>query len=260
MTTAPVLPALFISHGSPMILAEPSPARDFLSSLAGECPRPRAIVAISAHWDTGIAAVSSVDRPKTIHDFYGFPQDLYALTYNAPGAPDVAAQAMVLLAAAGIKAEERQDWGLDHGAWIPLLLAWPQADIPVAQLSIQMSHSPAQHFAQGQALRSLREQGVLILGSGAATHNLRAYFAGGADAMAKTRRFSDWMAQAVIEGRTADLLDYRRLAPDAAHAHPSPDHILPLFTALGAGTPGVAGRILHRSLDGNLSMDAYAFD
>lgn len=251
--------ALFVSHGSPMIAVQPSPAREFLSGLGQTLPRPSAILAISAHWDTPKPMVSTAARPETIHDFGGFPQALYDLRYPAPGAPELAGQVVDLLATARIPVASTQR-GLDHGAWMPLLLGWPQGDIPVTQLSIQAHEDPSHHWRLGQALRPLQDQGVLILASGALTHNLRAYFGGDGRTVARTRIFADWMADAVEQGRTDDLLDYRRRAPEAVSAHPTDEHLLPLFVAMGAGGgAGGPGRVLHRSLDGSLAMDAYAF-
>lgn len=245
------LPTLFVSHGSPMILVEPSPARDFLVGLGAELPRPRAILVVSAHWDSVTPLVSGATHPETIHDFGGFPPELYQFRYPVPGAPDVAMRVQELTGAAITL------HGLDHGAWVPLLLGWPQADIPVTQLSIQTARDPAYHYALGQALAPLRQDGVMILASGALTHNLRAYFRGSPDEAARSQGFADWMAQAVDQGRVDDVLNYRARAPEASHAHPTDEHLLPLFVALGAASG--PGRVLHRSLDGSLAMDAFAF-
>lgn len=245
------MPALFVSHGSPMMAVAPSPARTFLAGLGRLVPRPKAILAVTAHWLTQSPAVSTAARPETIHDFHGFPPELYALRYGAPGAPAVARRVMALTGAAGA------DRGLDHGAWAPLLLGWPEADIPVTQLSVQPHQGPAHHYALGRALAPLRDEGVLILATGALTHNLRAYFGGDGRAVARSQAFADWMAEAVEQGRVDDLLEYRAKAPEAAFAHPTDEHLLPLFVALGAA--GGPGRVLHRSLDGSLAMDAYSW-
>jgi 4,5-DOPA dioxygenase extradiol len=157
---------------------------------------------------------------------------------------------------AALTGADLEPHGLDHGAWVPLLLGWPDADIPVTQLSVQPHLDPAHHYRLGQALAPLRDEGVLILASGALTHNLRAYFRSGTDEVARTQAFADWMAAAVEQGRVDDLLNYRTRAPAAKHAHPTDEHLLPLYVALGAGGPG---KVLHRSLDGSLAMDGYAF-
>jgi len=247
-----LMPTLFVSHGSPMTLVEPSPARDFLRELAGLVPRPRAILAVSAHWTTAEPLVSAAARPPTIHDFHGFPPDLYDLTYPAPGAPDLAGLVARLTGA------EAVEYGLDHGAWVPLLLGWPDADIPVAQLSIQPHQDPTHHYLLGRKLAALRHDGVLILGSGALTHNLRAYFSNDSTATQRSLLFADWMADKVARGSSEDLLAYRPRAPEAAFAHPKDDHLLPLFVALGAGEDGKP-EVIHRSMDGNMAMDAYAW-
>lgn len=246
------LPALFVSHGSPMTLVRPSPAHDFLEGLGEAVPRPQAIVVVSAHWCTPAPKVSVAARPETIHDFHGFPKALYNVEYPALGAPDLAREIKRLSGAAG------EDRGLDHGAWVPLLLGWPDADIPVVSLSVQPDLGPAHHWHLGETLRPLRGQGVLILASGALTHNLRAYFDGDPANTARSQAFAGWMADAVAQGRLGDLLNYREMAPDATFAHPTEEHLLPLFVALGAA--GGPGRVLHRSLDGSLAMDAYAWD
>lgn len=206
---------------------------------------------MSAHWTTAHPLVSATARPRTIHDFHGFPPQLYDLRYDAPGDPELAALV------ARLSGAEPVEYGLDHGAWVPLLLGWPDADIPVLQLSVQPRQNPEHHYRLGQKLAALREDGVLILASGALTHNLRAYFGADANAVPYSRAFADWMAAAVTENRDDDLLHYRSRAPEAAFAHPTDEHLLPLYVALGSGGPG---RVLHRSLDGSLAMDAYAWD
>ena len=256
-------PALFISHGAPTLVLEPGTTRDFLARLGAGLARPRAILVVSAHWETAAPAVSTAAQPQTIYDFYGFPQALYRMRYPAPGAPEVARQAAQLLADAGLPAAAVSDRGLDHGAWVPLLLMFPAADIPVAQLAVQTALGPAHHWRLGAALRPLRDAGVLILSSGSATHNLGEFGSHdyAAAAPAWVSEFNEWLAAAVAAGRTADLLDYRRLAPHAARNHPSEEHLLPLFTALGAATPGVAPRRIHTGYTyGIISMDAYRFD
>jgi 4,5-DOPA dioxygenase extradiol len=258
-----MLPALFVSHGAPTLILSDAPARDFLAQLASVVERPKEVLCVSAHWETEKPAASTVARPETIHDFYGFPEELYRLRYDAPGAPDLATRATALLSAAGIAAETDAARGLDHGAWVPMLLGWPEADIPVTQLSIQHPLGPAHHLAVGRALRPLREEGVLILASGSATHNLRELHRGAAPIppSAWASAFADWLAQKIEAGDRAALTDYRRQAPNAARAHPRDEHFLPLFVALGAGQDDRPGRRLHRSWTfGGLAMDAYAFD
>ncbi|WP_142848595.1 class III extradiol ring-cleavage dioxygenase [Telmatospirillum sp. J64-1] len=246
------LPTLFISHGSPMLLIEDSPAHRFLAGLGRDLPRPSAILVASAHWATPSPAVSAAALPETIHDFRGFPRELYDARYPAPGAPELAAKAAALLEA-GLD----EGRGLDHGAWIPLALAWPEADIPVLQVSLQPHLGPAHHLELGHRLKPLRDEGVLILASGALTHNLRDYFTGG-DGGGWVEDFSTWIGDAVEQGRVEDLLDYRRRAPWAERNHPTEEHLLPLFLALGAASG--PGRIIHRSRDKSLAMDSFRFD
>lgn len=249
-----MLPSLFVSHGAPTLVFDDIPARSFLKGLEERVGRPRAILAVSAHWETAMPEVNAPAVNETIHDFYGFPEPLYALRYPAPGSAELASRVAELTGAAIDGAR-----GLDHGAWVPLMLAWPGADIPVAQLSIQTEAGPRHHLELGRLLAPLREEGVLVLASGGFTHNLRelARSGGGAAEPAWVTRFSDWVDAALVEGRIEDLLAYRRLAPDALRNHPTEEHFLPLFVALGAG--GRAERLHSSTTMGALRMDAYAF-
>lgn len=251
------MPTIFLSHGAPTLILDDVPARAFLASLGQLLPRPRAIVAVSAHWGTDVPAVSIARRPDTIHDFYGFPEALYRLHYNAPGAPELAERVASLAGAA-----HDHHRGLDHGAWVPAMLAWPDADIPIFQLSIQPELSPAHHIALGRRLSSLRGEGVLVMGSGSATHNLRALVRGAVASEPEpwAQAFDDWLAGTLEKGDEAALADYRGRAPGAREAHPTDEHLLPLHVAFGAAGDGAHGRVLHRSFTlGNLSMASYAF-
>ncbi len=252
------MPTLFVSHGAPTLILEDRPARDFLVSLGSSLPRPRAIIAVSAHWDTDVPAVSTVRRPATIHDFYGFPDALYALRYDAPGAPELAERVARLIGAA-----RDSHRGLDHGAWVPAMLAWPAADIPIFQLSVQPNESPAHHVAVGRKLAVLRDEGILVMGSGSATHNLRALVRGGRESEPEpwAQAFDDWLADTLQAGDEQELSDYRIRAPFAREAHPTDEHFLPLHVAYGAAGEGARGHALHRSFTlGNLSMASYAFE
>ncbi|WPZ36517.1 class III extradiol ring-cleavage dioxygenase [Thalassobaculum sp. OXR-137] len=256
------LPAIFVSHGSPTLVLDDVPARDFLRGLGAELPRPRAIVVVSAHYDARGVRVNTAARPRTIHDFYGFPKPLYDMRYDAPGDPALATDILARLHWAGLEAEGDESWGFDHGTWVPLILMYPDADIPVVAVSIDSEAGPEHHRRLGAALAPLREDGVLILGSGAFTHNLGEIRRGGwaeLDAPDWVTRFVDWTAAAIAEGRTDDLVHYRDRAPDAVRNHPTDEHFLPLFAALGAGGTG-KGRRLHASTAFTvLAMDAYAF-
>ncbi len=259
-------PAIFVSHGSPTVAVDDTPAHRFLAGLGRRLGRPRAVVCLSAHWETAEPAVTGSPAPPTIHDFYGFPQALYELRYPAPGDPTLAEEIAHLLQAAGLTAMVDAERGLDHGAWVPLLLMYPEADIPVLQLSVQSERGPAHHWQLGEALAPLRQRDVLVMGSGALTHNL-------ADALGRLRRgviataeppprwaeeFDAWITRAVEAGARDDLLHYRRRAPHAAYAHPTEEHLLPLFAVAGAG--GGRGRKLHDSFEfGSLAMAVFAF-
>jgi len=256
-------PAIFVSHGSPTLPLERGAAVDFLRALGGRLGRPEAILMVSAHWDTDRPAVSSATRPETIYDFYGFPPALYRLRYSAPGAPHLAPRIAGLLQAAGMTVDIDPGRGLDHGAWTPLYHMYPDADIPVAQFSIQSHLGPAHHVRLGEALRPLREEGVLIMASGGATHNLRelSWQRGNPVAQPWVVEFNEWLADAVLSGRRDDLVGYRQKAPHAVRNHPTDEHLIPLFVALGAGSPRTAPQRLHTSISsGVISMDAYRFD
>ena len=254
-----MLAPIFVSHGSPTLLFDDVPARDFLRGLGPSLPRPKAILVVSAHWETNIPAVNAVAVNETIHDFGGFPQILFDQRYPAPGDPALAEHIAGLIAGAGFPVELDTARGLDHGAWVPLKLVYPVNDIPVLQLSVQTHLGPEHHLRLGEALRPLTEDGVLILASGSFTHDLRSVDWRGPNAAPDwVTEFADWMTKALAEGRVDDLVNYRRLAPHAARNHPTEEHILPLFVALGAG--GLHARMLHQSLTFSvLRMDAYAF-
>lgn len=252
---------LFLSHGAPTLPFEDVAARDFLKGLPAALPRPRAILVVSAHWETRVPTVNAVERNRTIHDFAGFPEALYQLTYPAPGDPQLADRIVDLLAEAGLPSATDTARGLDHGAWVPLMLAWPDADIPVVQLSVQSQLGPGHHLEVGRAIAPLAKEGVLIVASGSFTHDLSSWR--GQAGMAEPEwvtEFADWFDAALKEGRTCDLLAYRRLAPHAQRNHPTEEHLLPLFVALGAAGSGAPVQRLHASNTyGVLRMDAYAF-
>jgi 4,5-DOPA dioxygenase extradiol len=254
-----MFPSLFISHGSPMLALEPGASGPALKRLAAEMPKPRAIVIVSAHWESQELLVNGNPQPETWHDFGGFPPELFAVQYPAPGLPELAAQVVELLAASGLPARIDSKRPMDHGAWVPLSLMYPQADIPVVQVSLPTRLGPALQTRVGRALASLREQGVLVIGSGSITHNLREldWNAGPESIEPWALAFRDWMVDKLASGDEAALHDYRRLAPNAVRNHPSDEHLLPLYFARGAGGEF---SIAHQGFTmGALGMDIYRF-
>ena len=253
------LPTLFLSHGSPMHALEPGAVRGVWENLGRTLPRPRAILIASAHWETDSPALTAAATPETIHDFYGFPKPLYEIQYPVKGSPELAFRSIGLLKQAGLTAKEDPIRGLDHGAWSPLLHMYPKADIPVVQLSLQTELGTRHHLALGRALAPLAAEGVLILGSGHMTHNLRER-RDGAPAV-YVREFQDWVKQK-IDARDFDALaDYRKLTTQGVRAHPTDEHFLPLFVALGAAGPNYSANRIYAGIEtGSLAMDAYLFN
>lgn len=261
-----VLPTLFLSHGSPDLAIADTEANAFMRSLAADLPRPKAIVVASAHFESDRVLVSGDERPGTIHDFGGFDPRLYEMRYGAPGEPRLAGEIADALRAAGFDAAVRRDRGFDHGTWVPLTLIYPDADIPVVQVSIDPDKGTDHHLALGAALASLRGEGILVIGSGSFTHNLREAFARlrVGDRHAATPEwvsaFAAWMTERIVAGDHAALAAYRTQAPFAVENHPTDEHLMPLYVALGAAGPGAKARRLHGSRDfGVLSMEAFAF-
>jgi 4,5-DOPA dioxygenase extradiol len=253
-------PSIFVSHGSPDLVLHPGRSLDFYRQLGHQIGKPSAILAVSAHWLSPEPIVSTATHPATVHDFGGFPAQLYQMRYPTPGAPELAEQVKSLLTHAGFSAQTHPDRGLDHGAWMPLMLMYPDAEIPVTQLSIQPRRDPAYHFQLGQALAPLREQDVLILASGSLTHNLGALSRDNFEAEPApwAVAFDEWISQTIAQGNTEALLNYRQLAPFAIENHPTDEHLLPLFVAAGAG--GNQPAQLHSNFTyGSLSMASYAF-
>ena len=259
----PLQPTLFVPHGAPTFALRPGAAGAAIAAAARRLPAPRAIIIVSAHWDTAVATVGFADRPETIHDFWGFPEELHALRYPATGCREAAAELASAIAAAGLPVEKDARRGLDHGAWVPLRLMFPDADVPVIPLSIQNHGGPQQAWRLGRALAPLTAKGFLLIASGNVTHNLRDYqLAGrnGGQTPDYVREFSEWFATRLAAGDTESLLDYRRRAPGAVRAHPSEEHLLPLFVALGAAGDNAGVERLHAGIDDYvIAMDAYVF-
>ncbi|MFP4474600.1 MAG: DODA-type extradiol aromatic ring-opening family dioxygenase [Desulfatibacillaceae bacterium] len=256
-------PTLFVSHGPPALALWDVPASRFLRELGASLAKPRAIVCVSAHFEAVRPMTTGAEVPSTIHDFGPSPR-LQALSYPAPGNPDLAHAVRDLVAARGYDARVEPRRGLDHGCWAPLLLMFPEADIPVVQLSIQAEREPQHHFDLGEAIAPLRDEDVLIMGSGNATHDLDSASDHGRDDPPEdyAEAFDAWLERMVSHGGTDELLDWERLAPEARRNHPWPsEHFLPIFPPLGAAGHGAKGRLLHRSfLYGVLSMAAYIWE
>jgi 4,5-DOPA dioxygenase extradiol len=263
------LPPIFVSHGSPMIALEPREAGHFMQRLGPAIEaafgRPRAILAVSAHTLTREPVLLAAPRHEAVYDFGGFDPALYTLRYDAPGAPALAGRVAALLREHDIRVHSADEGGLDHGNWTPLRHLFPAADIPVLPLGWPPNWPPARLFDLGRALAPLAAEGVLVMGSGSITHNLRRVFAQGlrpavdVPATPESTAFRRWWAERAAAADWPALFDYRARAPHAALMHPTDEHLLPFFVAAGAGGTGAATRI-HASLTfGELGMDAYAF-
>ncbi|MGA3799378.1 LigB family dioxygenase [compost metagenome] len=254
-----MFPSLYISHGSPMLALEPGASGPALARLAAEIPKPKAIVIVSAHWESNELLVSGNPQPETWHDFGGFPKALFEVQYPAPGAPSLAAEVAELLKTAGFAARIDSNRPFDHGVWVPLSLMYPQADIPIVQVSLPTRGGPALQTRVGHALASLREHGVLLIGSGSITHNLREldWHAGPESVEPWAQAFRDWMIEKLAANDEAALHDYRAQAPNAVRNHPSDEHLLPLYFARAAGGQF---SVAHQGFTmGALGMDIYRF-
>ena len=256
------LPTLFLSHGSPMNAVERSRSSETWAELARALPRPRAVLVASAHWETTVPMLTGHPMPETVHDFGGFPEELYRIRYPAAGAPELAAEAVALLKEAGIAAGINGCRGLDHGAWVPLSWMYPEASVPVVQISLQPALGAARHFELGCALAPLASDGVLIVGSGHATHNLRDWMASPRpqEPLRYAQVFADWLYERLAARDTAALVRYRELGPGATRAHPSEEHFLPLLVAWGAAGDGAHAQRHAAGFEaGALANDSYLF-
>ncbi len=257
------LPTLFVSHDSPLLAVDPGRTGPLLTALGRAVPLPKEILVISPHWSTPTPRVGSLAQQRTIHDFGGFPRELYALEYPAAGAPALAGRTVQLLRDAGLPASTDDQWGLDHGAWVPLRYLYPDADVPVTQLSLQRHMGPEYQYQLGQRLAPLAREGVLIVASGSFTHNLHEVFRAPSEDRAEAPYLSEFVAWFTSHLAAMDLdalFDYRARAPHAERAHPTDEHLLPLYIALGAADN--AAQQTHfdtGSTYGALRMDAFAF-
>jgi 4,5-DOPA dioxygenase extradiol len=235
------MPALFLGHGSPMNVLEENVYTEAWRELGQTLPRPKAIVAVSAHWYTRGTAVTAMEKPRTIHDFGGFPQALFDTTYPAPGSPDLARQVVDALTPYDVRLD--QEWGFDHGSWGVLIKMYPEADIPVVQLSVDGTQPPAYHFELGRKLATLREQGVMIVASGNVVHNLRMVrWEGNAEPYPWASSFNDYVRENLNwegEAEQHPLVNFSQHS-GAALSNPTPEHYLPLLYVLGARLPGEA--------------------
>ncbi|HEY0799186.1 MAG TPA: 4,5-DOPA dioxygenase extradiol [Candidatus Baltobacteraceae bacterium] len=254
------LPTIFFGHGNPMNAIQTNAYTQAWSAIGKSLPRPRAILCISAHWYVAGTSVTAMEHPRTIHDFGGFPRELFEVTYPAPGDSGLAER--VAQALTPIDVGQDQRWGLDHGAWSVLVHLFPKADIPVVQLSIDETQPAAFHYDVGKRLAPLRDEGILIIGSGNIVHNLEAY-AWGRHAVAPfswTARFENQARAALRAGQDQTLVGYETLGSDAALAAPTPEHYLPLLYVLGARKPGEPVRFPVEGVDGgSISMLAVQF-
>lgn len=254
---------LFVSHGAPNLILHNSEARHFLEHFGKDIGKPRAILMVTAHFEAHRPTLTNGTHPPIIYDFGGFEPELRTIHYRAPGSPEVASEAFKLLDEAGLS-PAFADRGFDHGTWVPLVLMRPEADIPVVQLSVEPDKGAAYHLKLGRALKPLADSGVLIIGSGAATHNLHEFFRGqyrpDSPAPDWVKSFGDWLDRKITEGDTEALVQYRMLAPNGAKNHPTEEHLLPLFVAMGAAGEGAHGTRVHTSQEyGVLMMDCYQF-
>jgi 4,5-DOPA dioxygenase extradiol len=239
------LPAIFFGHGSPMNTLERNRYTEAWRQLGALAGKPKAILAISAHWYVRGTAVTAMEKPKTIHDFYGFPQALFDVQYPAPGDPKLAARVRELLAPVAVGLD--QSWGLDHGTWSVLKHAFPDADVPVVQLAIDATKPASFHHAMGAHLAPLRDEGVLIVGSGNVVHNLGTIGWGGGAPYDWAVRFNDYVRGAIEAKEYDRLIDYEKAGPDARLAVPTAEHYLPLLYVLGTQA---AGESAHIAIDG----------
>ena len=255
------LPSVFISHGSPMHALEAGAAGAAWAALGRRLGKPRAIAIASAHWETALPTLTGAAKPETIHDFYGFPEPLYRIRYPAPGAPDLASRAQALLKESGLGGAIDGLRGLDHGAWSPLLYMYPDADVPVVQVSVQPALGTRHHLSIGKALRAFSDENVLVIGSGHLTHNLRDWARGQGKAEPYAKEFQQWVFKKIEIHDMEGLADYRSASPHGVRSHPTEEHFLPLFFALGAAADGYRPeRIFDDIESGVLAMDAYVFN
>lgn len=254
---------LFVPHGAPTFALDPGAAGTAISKISKEFGNPRAVLCISPHWETKIQTIGTAVQLETIYDFYGFDERLYQIKYPATGCPELAREVQMALADHSISCMEDPERGLDHGAWIPLRQLFPDANIPVVPLSLQSNASPESAYKLGQALTELSDKGVLIIASGNLTHNLGDYaIARRQDGQTPeyVKEFADWLHTVLSTGDIDTLINYRTINKNGVRAHPTEEHLLPLFVALGAAGKNSRPTAFYRGInDYVLAMDAYTF-
>ena len=257
-------PTLFLSHGAPTLGLEDNATTRFFSAWPGQFPMPRAVIVVSAHWDTGQSiSVTAWERMPVIHDFHGFPDALYRLEYPAPGSLDLAQRVAEILTEGDFPPLTlEKSRGLDHGSWVPLRLMYPTAELPVLQLSLPVMWGAQRLYELGRALARLSDDGVMLLASGGAVHNLSTVDREANGKVAGwAATFEDWLQENLLAWNAEHLFNYRRMAPHGAQAHPTEEHLLPLFVAMGAGDTARKPTIVHEGfMYGSLSMLAVQFD
>lgn len=250
--------SIFISHGAPSVVLENNPTTKFFTELGQGPTKPKGIVVISAHWQTREHRITASLAPETIHDYGGFSAELYSLTYPAKGAPELAERLQKLIPSSELDAKR----GLDHGAWNPLYLMYPQADIPVVQISLKIGEGAKHHYELGKALHGLTAENILVIGSGNLTHNLRAAFSGKYQEVPNwVTEFSEWVADKIAANKIDELLEWEQKAPFAHENHPTDEHFLPLFVALGAAAENHQAQRFNNVVDYSvLAMDGFVWE
>jgi len=259
------MPSLYLPHGAPDLTLTDHVAKRFMQDLtevlkSASGATPKGIVVVSAHWQTTVPTITTGSDPETIYDFYGFPKQLYSIVYPAKTSPWLIESIRQVFERSDFPLMEDPDRGFDHGAWTPLRLMWPQADVPVLQLSLGMGKDAHYHVQLGRTLAPLREKGILVLGSGSLTHNLAALGPEGASPPGWAVRFDQWVSEKLLAGDIAAVLEFYEKAPDVRTAHPTDEHLMPLFVALGSGLDGGGIRKIHHSFSyQSISMASFAF-
>jgi 4,5-DOPA dioxygenase extradiol len=256
-----MMPSYFFAHGAPSIVLEHNDYTQLLKTFREHTPRPKAIVLFSAHWEETVQSIGAAETYETIYDFGGFQDELYRMTYPAPGDRTLSEQVQSLFSKHNIQSVLDEKRGLDHGAWAILKLLYPEADIPVIALSVNRLLSNEQQYQMGQALSELREQNVLIIGSGGTVHNLRRLNWGSEGIDEWAGQFDNWLQEKLETWDTEALFHYRELAPYAREAVPTSEHFIPLLLAMGTGDANRQAKLIHRSYQyGNLSLSCWQFN